>query len=498
MNMRNWPIGLRLGVGFGFILLMMMGTVFMAVSTSLGGGGIGAAPGQLAWLGIVCVSALLCGGLLALNITRSITRPLQAAVSVARRVAAGDLSSQPKITGKDEVSELLQALGAMNEFLRTIVGDVRHGTVSIATASREIAHGNTDLSARTEMQASSLEETASSMEQLTSTVQQNAENAFRANKDVLTSADLATRGGQVVREVVRTMDDIKSGSREIVDIIGVVDAIAFQTNILALNAAVEAARAGEQGRGFAVVAAEVRNLAQRSATAAKEIKALIGASVAKVDDGNRLAADAGQTMDDIVQSVRGVASIIGEIAQASHEQSAGLGEINQAVAQMDTMTQQNAALVEQAAAAAESLQEQAAALARSVSTFRLENNAADAITMVGDAVACLREQGQAGALLAFSKPEPRFKKRDLYINVIDSKGNTLAHGENSALIGKNLIGLKDVDGKFFIKEFVAVVGKGGKGWVDYRWPNPVTGVIEAKSTYIEHADGLIIGCGIYK
>ncbi|MDO8459426.1 MAG: methyl-accepting chemotaxis protein [Burkholderiaceae bacterium] len=500
MNLRNWRIGQRLGFGFGIILLIMMATIFLVASVQIQTKDASGLPdeGQLIWLAAACLAALLSGGLLAWRITLSVTRPLQEAVSIARKVAAGDLSSQPKISGKDEVSELLQALVAMNVFLLTIVGDVRRGSDSISVASREIAMGNSDLSARTEAQAASLEETASSMDQLTSIVKRNANSAREANQLVLSSAEVATRGGQAVREVVRTMNDIKKSSSEIVDIIGVIDGIAFQTNILALNAAVEAARAGEQGRGFAVVAAEVRNLAQRSATAAKEIKTLITTSVSKVDSGSRVVADAGKTMDEIVQSVRGVAVLIGEIAQASHDQSSGIVEVNQAVAQMDNMTQQNTALVEQAAAAAESLMDQAAAMAKSVSTFRLENNADDAVAMVRSAVSYLHAHGQQNAFAAFSKPEPRFKKRDLYINVIDLEGMTLAHGENATLVGKNLIAMKDADGKAFIKAFVSVARKVGRGWIDYRWPNPVTGVIERKSTYIEQADGVIVGCGIYK
>jgi methyl-accepting chemotaxis protein len=263
----------------------------------------------------------------------------------------------------------------MNDSLMTTVGQVRLGTETISTASREIANGNADLSARTEAQASSLEQTTSSMEELTSTVKQNAENARQANQLVVSASDVATRGGDVVGQVVETMGSIKESSRKIVDIIGVIDGIAFQTNILALNAAVEAARAGEQGRGFAVVASEVRSLAQRSAAAAKEIKTLIGDSVEKVDVGSRLVDQAGRTMDEIVTSVRHVADIMNEIASASAEQSSGIEQVNRAVSQMDEMTQQNAALVEQAAAAAASMQDQAVTLAQAVAVFRLAESA---------------------------------------------------------------------------------------------------------------------------
>jgi methyl-accepting chemotaxis protein len=266
---------------------------------------------------------------------------------------------------------LLQALKDMNESLVRIVGEVRAGTDTIGTASGQIATGNLDLSSRTEAQAGSLEQTAGSMEELTSTVKQNADNARQANQLVVSASDVAVKGGAVVGQVVHTMGSIKESSRKIVDIIGVIDGIAFQTNILALNAAVEAARAGEQGRGFAVVATEVRNLAQRSAAAAKEIKALIGDSVEKVDAGSKLVDDAGATMNEIVTSVKRVADIMSEITAASQEQSTGIEQVNQAIAQMDEATQQNAALVEEAAAAAMSMQDQAGNLSMVVSVFKL-------------------------------------------------------------------------------------------------------------------------------
>ncbi|MDP2977842.1 MAG: methyl-accepting chemotaxis protein, partial [Thiobacillus sp.] len=268
--------------------------------------------------------------------------------------------------------QLMQALKDMNESLVRVVGQVRTGTDTVATASSEIAAGNLDLSSRTEQQASSLEETANSMEELTSTVKENAEQTHHASKLVLSTVEIAVNGGEVVGKVIDTMGSIKDSSRKIADIIGVIDGIAFQTNILALNAAVEAARAGEQGRGFAVVASEVRNLAQRSASAAKEIKILIGDSVEQVEAGRKLVDEAGEAMDDIVTSVQLVADIISGSAAASQEQSSGIEQVNRAIAQMDQVTQQNAALVEEAAAAAESLQDQAGKLAEAVSVFRLE------------------------------------------------------------------------------------------------------------------------------
>ncbi len=316
--------------------------------------------------------AVLLGGLAAWLITRSITRPINQAVKIAQTVASGDLTSQIEVTSKDETGQLLQALKDMNDSLSRIVGQVRSGTDTIATASSQIAAGNLDLSSRTEEQASSLEETASSMEELTSTVKQNADNARQANQLAVTASEVAVKGGAVVAQVVDTMGEINASSKKIADIIGVIDGIAFQTNILALNAAVEAARAGEQGRGFAVVAAEVRNLAQRSASAAKEIKTLISDSLETVEGGAKLVDQAGATMNEIVESVKRVTDIMGEITAASQEQTSGIEQINQAVSQMDEVTQQNAALVEEAAAASESLQDQASNLAQVVSVFKLD------------------------------------------------------------------------------------------------------------------------------
>jgi methyl-accepting chemotaxis protein len=309
--------------------------------------------------------SVVCAWLL----TRSITQPLQDALSVARRVAAGDLSSSQAISGQDEVSHLLKALEDMNRSLTAIVAKVRGGTAAVDIASQEMATANEDLSSRTDSQASFLEETAGSMEELTSTVAQNTDHARHANQLVASASDVAVKGGQVVAKVVATMTSIKTDSSKIGDIIGVIDGIAFQTNILALNAAVEAARAGEQGRGFAVVASEVRALAQRSAEAAKATKTLISTSVESIDAGSVLVAEAGKTMDEIVISVKQVADLIGEIARASIEQRSGIEQVNDAITRMHGMTQQNAATAEQAGATANSLREQAAELAQAISVF---------------------------------------------------------------------------------------------------------------------------------
>jgi methyl-accepting chemotaxis protein len=325
------------------------------------------------WVIGLLLGAVALGLVLALWIARIVARPLAEAVRVAQSVAGGDLTSRIESETTDETGLLLDALRDMNDSLVKIVGEVRTGTDTIATASSQIASGNQDLSSRTEEQASSLEETAASMEELTSTVKQNADNARQANQLAVSASEVAVKGGTVVSQVVDTMGSINASSKKIVDIIGVIDGIAFQTNILALNAAVEAARAGEQGRGFAVVASEVRSLAQRSAAAAKEIKTLIGDSVEKVEAGSKQVEEAGRTMDEIVGSVRRVTDIMGEITAASQEQTSGIEQINQAITQMDQVTQQNAALVEEASAAAQSLQEQAGSLVQAVSIFKLDN-----------------------------------------------------------------------------------------------------------------------------
>jgi methyl-accepting chemotaxis protein len=322
---------------------------------------------------IVSVTAGVAASVL---IARSITVPLQEAVDAAQTVAAGNLTCEINDRYDDEAGQLLKALKTMNASLTRTLGQVRSSTDSMTTATHELAAGNLDLSARTESQASSLAQTASAMDQLTSTVKQNADNANHASTLVASASDVAVKGGQVVAKVVDTMTQIRESSGKVNDIIGVIDGIAFQTNILALNAAVEAARAGEQGRGFAVVASEVRNLAQRSAAAAKEIKALIGDSVEKVESGAKLVDEAGSTMAKIVESVKEVADIMSEIASASQEQSSGIEEVNRAIAQMDEATQQNAALVEEAAATAANMQEQSVALKREIEVFTLPKMAA--------------------------------------------------------------------------------------------------------------------------
>ena len=322
-------------------------------------------------LELLGVVAIALGALMAVLLTRSITRPLVQAVDLVDAVAHGDLSKRLRVEGRDEIAQLVGSLGEMNEGLHQLVTQVRQSSENIQTASDEVAMGNNDLSARTEQQASSLQETASSMEQLGATVKQNADSARQANQLAQNASIVAVQGGEVVGQVVETMKGINDSSRKIADIISVIDGIAFQTNILALNAAVEAARAGEQGRGFAVVASEVRSLAGRSAEAAKEIKTLISASVERVEQGSMMVDKAGETMTEVVSSIRRVTDIMGEISAASGEQASGVAQVGEAVTNIDHATQQNAALVEEMAAAASGLKSQAQQLVQVVATFKL-------------------------------------------------------------------------------------------------------------------------------
>ncbi|MBU1225091.1 MAG: PAS domain-containing protein [Gammaproteobacteria bacterium] len=356
------------------VLALMVGAAVLqtAAIEALAVAGAGAASqSSLNWLMAVAALSVPLVGLFAWMINRCVVVPLEQTRLDIERMSSGDLTGDIEPKGMTEVSKMLDALRVQQINVKLLIGQIKEVTDWVTSGASEIASGNADLSGRTESQASSLEETASSMEELTSTVKQNAENAHQANQLVVSTADVAAKGGRVVGQVVETMASIKESSKKIADIIGVIDGIAFQTNILALNAAVEAARAGEQGRGFAVVASEVRNLAQRSASAAKEIKALIEDSVGKVDAGGKLVDETGEAMDAIVSSVKRVTGIMGEIAVASQEQSSGIEQINQAVGQMDEITQQNAAVVEEAAAASESLQDQAMKLAQLVASFRL-------------------------------------------------------------------------------------------------------------------------------
>ncbi len=370
----NLGIRTRLGAAFGVVLLLMAAVIWVALA-HLSGAGEGYAQARNLMFGLGIAALLVAAGSI-YGLARGIEQPLAEAVYIAETVAAGDLSQEFETERGGEFGRLLGGLGEMEDMLTDLVTRIKASTDSITDASHQIAAGNTDLSQRTEEQAAALQQTSSSMAELTTMVKQNTERARTANGLAESASGIAAHGGKVVGSVVETMDAITASSRKVTDIIEVIEGIAFQTNILALNAAVEAARAGEQGRGFAVVAGEVRTLAQRSAAAAKEIKLLIDDSVRQVDSGSALVGQAGQTMQEIVQAVRRVTSLLGEIAAASEEQSSGIGQVNEAVAQMDAVTQQNAALVEQAAAASGALADQARELQQVVGEFRLEPVAA--------------------------------------------------------------------------------------------------------------------------
>ncbi|CAN5268038.1 hypothetical protein BH11PSE11_BH11PSE11_27980 [soil metagenome] len=497
MKLQNLSISIRLNIGFGLILAFL---AVMTVLVSLAAADVGT-QGMIAALGLALIAV---GAGAAWWTTRGIVKPLQEAIQVSKRMAAGDIGEAFEARGYGEMLELQQSLQEMAERMFQIVARVRSGTAAVATSTAFIRSDNQALAGRTESQAASLEETASSMEELTSTVKQTAENAIQANQLVASACDCAVRGGEVVDHVVQTMGSIKDSSRKIVDIISVIDSIAFQTNILALNAAVEAARAGEQGRGFAVVAAEVRSLAQRSASAAKEIKSLIGDSVDKVDAGGHLVDEAGAAMREIVASVKRVADIMSEIAAASSEQSAGIEEVNRAVMQMDGMTQQNASLVDDASRTAAGLQDQAETLSNSVSIFSLGarefGNADEAIAMVKRGTEFVRTYGRDAGIKAISDSQGQFIDRDLYLGMCDVNGKIIANGGNPRVIGVDGSKVKDVEGKFFVNEIMRVARSSGSGWVDYKWVHPITKETMTKTAYVEAVgmEDLAISCGFYK
>jgi methyl-accepting chemotaxis protein len=496
MTISRLSLRVRLGVAFGVLILMLaLMTAFAAIKAD--------GPQSAAILSFGVVGIMLGSGL-AWWITRGVVTSLNRAVKTAKQIAAGDLTTAVNATGNGEIDELLQALAALNERLFQVVSDVRTGTTTVATTSSQISRDNSALSARTESQASSLEETASSIEELTSTVKQNADNAQQAHQLVAAASDLALKGGHVVGEVVDTMGSIKESSRKIVDIIGVIDGIAFQTNILALNAAVEAARAGEQGRGFAVVASEVRTLAQRSASAAKEIKSLIGDSVEKVEAGSALVDGAGRTMNEIVDSVKYIAGIIKNISSASLEQSAGIELVNSAITQIDRMTQKNAMLVEDATKTASSLNQQAVSLLQSVSVFNLGDREygteEEAITLVKAGAAMMQEQGKEALVAEINKlSSGNFLNRDLYLSAYDiNTYRVIAHGSNPRHIGQNAEQVKDSDGRHFIHDMIAAAKSKGAGWIEYKWAHPITNENTIKNAYFERCGDLMITCGVYK
>jgi len=491
MNFLRHRVSLRLTTAFGIILASVAClTILLAMDIDRH---------IVIWFS---AAILVVGTLGAWLVIRQIYLSLQKAIEIGNKIASGDLSEPIEFSVENDLSELLPLLSAMSERTFDVVSQVRAGTMAIATTSGQVKGDNTALAERTESQASSLQETASSMEELTSTVKQNAENAGQANRLAMSATEIAVKGGKVVGEVIDTMSSIKESSRQIVEIIGIIDGIAFQTNILALNAAVEAARAGEQGRGFAVVAAEVRNLAQRAASATKEIKSLISNSVTKVDAGGLLVAEAGKTMNQIVSSVKSVSHIIAEISAASREQDSGIQEINSAIVQIDSSTQKNAGLVEDALRTAANLQEQAEVLTRVVSLYKLGarefGNADEAVDMVRQAVEFMEENGKKALIDEVNKlGKGRFIDRDLYLSIYTDQARLPAHGTNPRLLAIDGTTFKDAEGKLFVSEIVSIAKRDGSGWVDYKWVHPVTKKILVKTAYFERVGDLTIACGFY-
>jgi methyl-accepting chemotaxis protein len=486
------PTCIALGFGGALVPLVALTAVAFAATE-------GAARLAVLAAGTGGVLACLCA---AAWIVRRVIAPLRASLRAARELSAGDLTRSWEVRSGGEAGHLMASLAELQQRLFGIVSEVRTGTTTVAATSSQMSRDNQALAERTEHQAASLQQTAASMEQFTATVRQNADHAQNANTLVATASAQAAQGGALMAEVVETMGSIRASSRSIVDIIAVIDGIAFQTNILALNAAVEAARAGDQGRGFAVVAAEVRNLAQRCAAAAKEIKGLIGTSVEKVDAGGRLVDDAGHAMQEIVGSVRQIASLMGQISTASREQSDGIDSVNQAIAQIERATQRNAALVEGANRTASTLNEQAVALMHAVSGFQLgareHGNAQEAMAMVRAGAAFARSHGRQALIDEVNKlGKGRFIDRDLYLMVVSDEVVFLAHGNNPRTLGLGPQS-KDVDGKPFVHEMVRLAkARPEGGWLEYKWAHPVTNQVLTKSTFVQRIGDVVVACGIY-
>ena len=485
----------------GALLLLNAGMIFLAVSamTVIAAFNLqGELRGLVIGLGGV---ALALNFFFAWWLNRRLAQPLQEIVDLGRKISEGDLTASFKGQASGEVADIQQLLSAIKDSLFNIVRDVRSGSIAIDTTAGRVKNDTTALSVRNEAQGGSLEEAAASMEELTATVRTNADKVMRANQLVASTSHLALKGGGLVKDVVTTMDAIKQSSHKIVDIISVIDGIAFQTNILALNAAVEAARAGEQGRGFAVVAAEVRNLSQRSASAAKEIKSLITDSVEKVDSGSKLVGTAGQTMEEIVSSVHEVAGFMSDIATGSREQSVGIAQVNETITHFESMTEENAELVNQALKSAISLADSASTLSESVGHFKLGSEvgtAEEAKALVKKGLAFATENGLASLIEDVNKlNKGQFVYKDLYLGIYSDEGFVTAHGANRHFIGSDAINTKDQDGKLFIRDMIAIGMERGAGGLKYKFAHPVTQEIKTKAVYVEKFDNMVVTCGCY-
>lgn len=449
------------------------------------------------------VLMLVIGLLIAWWSLRALVRPFNAITVHTARLATGDVSQRLVTQARGDVGQLARHLDTINQTLFKVVADVRLGTMALAATSDMIVSDSTALSGRTEAQASSLQQTAASLEQLSANVRHNADSTGRANRLAMEADRLATQGQDVSGDLVRIMREIRDSSEQIKEIVGVIDDIAFQTNILALNAAVEAARAGAQGRGFAVVAAEVRELARHSGVAARQIKALIADSVDKVARGNVLVGGNGQAMQDIALGVRQVAQLIGQIATAGDQQSTGIAEVSAALTQLDDATQRNAAMVIETARVADGLKDQALSLSQSVQSFVLGErefgNADEARAMVRRAVDFAHQHGVAVAVDEVRKlSRGQFIDRDLYLIVYSFDGKIIAHGANRRLWGADWTRITDADGKFFNKEMTQKLQVGDSGWTDYRWTHPLLRRVQLKSAYFEKLGKLFFVCGYYK
>jgi methyl-accepting chemotaxis protein len=492
---RGSTLPARLGLALAGILLPLAALLVLAITQTTG-------TVQLAAVALAGTAAAVVA-VTAAWLLRAVVRPLLQASAAADRLSEGQLARPVQAAAGGEITPLLQALEQVRERLFAVVSQVRTGTTHVAMNSSQITRDNEALSQRTSHQAESLQQTAATMEQLTAAVRQNADSAQQANTLVRATAQRAEQGGVVMDEVVQTMGSIRASSQSIRDIIGVIDGIAFQTNILALNAAVEAARAGEQGRGFAVVAAEVRTLAQRCASAAREIKELIGASVEKVELGGHRVDEAGRAMAEIVGAVRQVADLIAQIDVAGREQSDGIESINDAVARIDRTTQANAALVKDAAQTAANLQERAVALMKGVAQFQLgdreHGNAEEAMQMVRRGCEFHQAHGREALIAEINKlAQGRFIDRDLYLMVVGADDSVfLAHGNNPRTLGSGPKS-RDVDGKRFVQDMTETARRHGEGWVDYKWAHPVTNEVLTKSTFVKRVGDVVVACGIYR